>query len=148
MPEPSATCRAADETVAALHPYGERTAEHTAAAAAQLAELVRYLNVASLDNPAASLPDPNTIAAVLGSLKTAFERLPQLLDQLAVRVRTLAEDPQLASGSSTHTPQLLAFLAVTSLADAHARLGQLAATVGEAFRAVDHLHLDTDEDDE
>jgi len=53
----------ADELVAAVHPYGQWSGPHTAGAAAQLAELVRYLNHATLDRPGEALPDPNIAAA-------------------------------------------------------------------------------------
>ena len=137
----------ADELVARLHPYDERTGEHTAAAAAQIAELVRYLNVATLDDPAAAVPGPNTAASVLGALHTACQRLPQLLDQLGSRMQTLAADPNLATGSSTDTAQILAERTVTFLDAAGPALDQLTAAVGKAWQAADRLYLDVDDED-
>lgn len=138
----------ADELVARLHPYDERTAQHTAAAARELAELVRYLNVATLDDPHAALPDPNTAASVLGALHTAATRLPQLLRQLHARVGDFETHPDLATGSSEDPAPVLAQLARVALDNAAATLGPFTDALGEAFAALDRLYLDVDDADE
>jgi hypothetical protein len=133
--------------VAVLHPYEVRTGEHTVAAAREIAELVRYLNVATLDQPDEALPDPNTVAAVIGALHTACTRLPQLLNQLQRRMHDFAGDPALATGSSTHAPELLAIRAAAHLDLAAQPLGQFAAELQAAAAAADRLYLDTDDDE-
>ena len=146
MPDTRLAGLPADELVARLHPYDERTAEHTAAAARELAELVRYLNVATLDTPEQALPDPNTTAAVLGALHTAATRLPQLLHQLRDRGADFETHRDLATGSSEDLAPVLAQLAGVALADAAAVLGPFTDALGEAFAAVDRLYLDTDDE--
>lgn len=77
---------------------GPHTPDSTAATAALLAEAVRVLNHATLPNRATdTLPYPSDVARLLGHLGTALERLPQLYDQLADRVKTMAATMPLTS---------------------------------------------------
>lgn len=149
MPDLSTVPRPADQVVAALHPYDRPTGEHTAAATNEIAELVRYLNVITLDDPRTALPDPNTTADVLGALHTACTRLPQLLDQIRDRLLVFAGDPDLATGSSTDEAKALALRAAAHLRPdaAGAGLQQLTSELEQAFRAADRLYLDTTDDD-
>jgi hypothetical protein len=107
---------------------------------------VRYLNHATIDRPDEAVPDPNTAADVIGALHTASKRLPQLLDQLAGRIRTLGADPDLATGSSTDTAQALAERSAAFLAAARPASVELAAALGKAHQAADRLYLDTDDE--
>jgi hypothetical protein len=137
---------AADEFVAAVHPYGEWNGQHSTSAAWQVAELVRYLNHATLDHPDQAVPDPNTAAAILGALHTAATRLPQLLDQLAGRMRAFAADPDLAT-SSADGAQTLAGRSAAFLTAARPVLSQLTAALGNAHQAADRLYLDSEDDE-
>lgn len=136
----------ADDLVATLHPYGQWSERHTVGAATQIAELVRYLNHATMDRPDEALPDPNTAAAVLGALHTTCTRLPQLLNQVGARLSELSDDPDLATGSSEHPAAHLAHRAVAALATAGPALTELASAVQAAFYAADRLYLNVDDD--
>lgn len=83
----------AEELVTDLHPYHEWTAGHTGAAAAQMAELLRYLNHAT-QHPEA-LPNPDVLGSLLQVLGQTVRRLPQVLKQSAARLDALAGDPGL-----------------------------------------------------
>jgi len=106
---------------------------------------VRYLNHATYETRA--VPDPNTAADVLGALHTACKRLPQLVDQLAARMRSFAADPDLATGSSTDTAQALAGRSAAFLAAAGPILSQFTAALGNAHQAADRLYLDVDDEE-
>jgi len=129
----------AEDAVNQLHPYGKRDWEHTMAAAAEIAELVRYLNRATLDGPAAAIPDPSTAASVIDSLRTALVRLPQLLDQLGSRMTAFRDHPNLATSAIGGDPRVLAERAADELGcESTARL---VAALGAAFQAADQLYL-------
>ncbi|MGI5186493.1 hypothetical protein ACQEVZ_60705 [Dactylosporangium sp. CA-152071] len=147
MPDLSASSRSAHQVVAERYPFGVFTGEHTVAAAREAAELVRYLNIATLDRSGEALPDPNTAAAVLGALNTACDWLPQLLAQLLQRMHDFAGDPDLATGSSTDTASALAARAMAHLGLAQDALSPLARELRAAFAAADRLYLDTDDED-
>lgn len=83
----------AEELVAELHPFNDWTAVHTSDAAAQIAELTRYLNHAT-QHPAA-LPTPRLVGDLLQTLGKSIRRLEQLLDQVARRMDSLAAEPGL-----------------------------------------------------
>jgi homoserine kinase len=135
----------AGKLVPALHPYGEWSAQHTTSAAATLAELVRYLNHATIDHPYEAVPDPNTAAAVLGALHTTCTRLPQLLDQLRLHMRVFAQDPNLAS--STGNARDLAEQVMQALTEADSASRQLTMVLGMAQQAADRLYLDVADED-
>jgi hypothetical protein len=137
----------ADEVVAALHPYGELSAEHTASAARQVAELVRYLNAVTYDRPDEAIPDPNTAASVLGALHTTVDRLPQLLLQLRGRMRAFADEPDLATGSSDTAAARQAHQSAQAIAQAEAELWRITSTLKAAYEAADRLYLDRDDDE-
>lgn len=146
----------ADELVAALHPYGQWTGQHTTAAAAQIAELVRYLNHATIERPSEALPDPNTTAAVLGALHTTCTRLPQLLSQLRARIRAFETDPDLATSSTDvdipagtrfTAAEILAARAAQAIARAESVVWQFTTAIGDAHQAVDPLYLDIENDE-
>jgi hypothetical protein len=69
----------AEELVVELHPYNEWSFSHTRAAAAEISELVRYLNHAT-QNPEA-LPGPGAAAEMLHLIGQTVRRLPQLVKQ-------------------------------------------------------------------
>lgn len=136
----------ADELVAALHPYGELSAEHTAGAARQVAELIRYLNAVTYDRPEEAIPDPNTAAAVLGALHATVTRLPQLLLQLRGCMRGFADDPDLATGSTDTAADRLAHQSAQAIARAEAELWRITETLKAAYQAADRLYLDRDDE--
>ncbi len=145
---PALAALPAEDLVAALHPYGEWSSQHSASAAHQIAELVRYLNHATIDHTLSRRYRTRTPRRTLiGALHTTCKRLPQLLDQLAGRMRTLAADPDLATGSSADGPQVLAERSAAFLAAARPALSELAVALGKAHQAADRLYLDVDDDE-
>jgi hypothetical protein len=148
MAEPSRdlTTLPAGELVAALHPTGEWTDQHSRAAAHQIAELVSYLNHATQPMYVAdqSIPTPNTAADVIDALRTAVQRLPQLLGQLAYRQLELAEHPAIAARNGD--PQTLVPRASTHLYEAASLIQQATTPLGEARTAAADLYLDISHD--
>jgi hypothetical protein len=65
-----------------LSPDGPHSPEYTRQVASAAAEAVRVLNHATLNHPGQALAFPADADAVIGSISTAAQRLPQLLDQL------------------------------------------------------------------
>lgn len=59
--------------------------EPVRAAATLISELVRRLNHATLNDPAAALPTPADVARVLGELRQALAGMQQLLQQIGRR---------------------------------------------------------------
>jgi hypothetical protein len=133
----------ADELIATLHPYGERSAQHSASAAQQIAELVRYLNHAATTGE--GVPDPNTAAAVLAALYTTCTHLPHLLRRLRHRMDAFAADPALATASSTDTASALAARTAASIAEAESALWRLTIPFRTAYQTADQLYLDVDD---
>lgn len=84
-----------------FHPDGPHSPGLTREAASQIAELARFLNLATF--PADGVPglaDPGDLERVVGSLGLALDRLPQFLGQCAGWLRELAADG--AVGDATH----------------------------------------------
>jgi hypothetical protein len=70
----------ADILTAGLH--GPHSDEATAGAARLAAEVIRFLNYATMPE-AGGLTEPATVPALMGELSSAAYRLPQLFSQLA-----------------------------------------------------------------
>jgi hypothetical protein len=112
----------AAELVTDLHPYHEWSAAHTRAAAGELAELVRYLNHAT-QYPEA-LPNPDAVGELLQQLGQSVRRLPQLLQQAAARMESLAADSDLMFRRDEQP-------AAEAPAQARAVGGELASALGD-----------------
>lgn len=67
---------------------GPYDSQRTVKAAAVLAELLRYLNYATM--PKGGVEYPATVYDLIGNLQTAMERLPQLLGQMTDRLHEQA----------------------------------------------------------
>lgn len=104
----------AEQQVAALHPYFKWSPQHTRQAAAQIAELVRYLNHAT-QQPSSMGGSPNTVADTLLELSMALQRLPQTLHQLAHRLNVIAADPRLRLSGAAPTDAGAAVLTAVDL---------------------------------
>lgn len=87
-----------DEIVAKHWPLNRRSHDHLRTAIATAAELVRYANHVTLDNPDTTLEYAGELYAVIGAVSGLVGGLPQLLRQLAARADKLAADPTLRSG--------------------------------------------------
>lgn len=75
---------------------GPHTGDSTASAAATFAELVRYLNHATIgENAMDAWPRANDAEATFSALAEGASRLPQLLQQLSNWLRWLGEDSTL-----------------------------------------------------
>jgi hypothetical protein len=130
---------------------GSHSPEQTRQAAFALAEFVRYLNLATRDD-APGLERPSDVHDLIGALKTAFERMPQLLDQTGAWLERLRGNPALgdryagtvaghaatARGAVGETIELLAEVA-QGVEDARELLRQ-------AHNATGGLYLEDDSD--
>lgn len=114
---------------------GPHTPESTAAAARQIAELVRYLNHATLADEA--LPEPADTARVLGELADAAERMRQLLGQIAGRLKRY--EPL---GSDDGNPVASRAETVAAAVAAWAHLEHATAELRRARDAAARLYLD------
>ena len=118
---------------------GPHSPELTAAAAARVAELVRFLVYASTPS-SGGLADPGDACDLLGELHTATQRLPQLLGQLQAFL-----DAQLASGrigdDRGRDPVPLAWNAAAHLAGAQARAAEVTAELRAARNAIASLYV-------
>jgi len=129
----------AEQSVDQILRHGTRNTRRIAEAARVLPELVRRLNVATLD---VTLTDPGDINTIVQAVHTATTRLlPQLLLQLAVDLRLLDADRLRSSASGMN--------AVTSAGDAaeHLRLAAdrlngLAPVLDLVVQHTDRLYLD------
>lgn len=90
MPNPLTTSLS-DTIRQMLPPYGPYSAEASIAASDGPAHLIRYLNHATRHPEA--VPYPVVSARILGNLHAAVADLPQLVDQLAGRARSLDRNP-------------------------------------------------------
>lgn len=86
-----------DAIVAKHWPLNRRSHDHLRTAIATAAELVRYANHITLDNPDTTLEYARELYAVTGAVADLVDRLPQLLRQLSSRANRLAADPTLHS---------------------------------------------------
>ncbi len=100
---------------------GPRTAERIESAAVALAELVRYLNHATMPQGGALTEAPHG-AGVLGSLATAAHREVQLCRQLASWARRVAADPTVRHDRERGDAERSRQLAATSATEAAAEL--------------------------
>lgn len=116
---------------------GPHSPDHTAQAAFLAAETVRFLIYATGTHAAAGLPWPSASYEVLGSLKIAADRLPQLLNQLAGQMKRDRDAGLL--GHDTRDPGQLAISVAEferCLADAAVHAGSLAVNLSAAQSAI------------
>lgn len=85
------TLEPSTDAVERRHPYHDWSHKHTAAAAGDVAELLRYLNHAAMHEQA--VPSPAAAAAVLVELAAALDRMPTLTARLGRRVSTFDPAP-------------------------------------------------------
>jgi hypothetical protein len=143
--------RTAEDVVNDLHPYGEWSGSHTAAAAAEIAELVRYLNHATQSREA--LTSPKTVAALLHGVSTALVRMQQLIQQVGQAVDRMSYEPDLESeGQPGHDSAVTLALRLFDPEAELERPGDRLRAFGEqlqklAFEA-DRLYLPQPGDDE
>lgn len=84
-----------DAIVAKHWPLDRRSHDHLRTAIATAAELVRYANHVTLDNPDTTMEYAGELYAVVGTVAGLLERLPQMLRQISNRAFVLADDPTL-----------------------------------------------------
>lgn len=125
---------------------GPHTPEGVLAAAGLIAELVRRLNHATLPHRTErSLPYPSTVNSVVSRLHGAAALLPQTLEQLAGRLRGLAESPDLCDDrydSAPMTADMVAVMAAAVLSnEARRHTGNLADRLAYACRYTNHLGI-------
>lgn len=84
-----------DKIVANHWPLDRRSHDHLRTAIATAAELVRYANHVTLDNPDTTMEFAGELYAVVGTVAGLLERMPQLLRQISNRTFVLADDPTL-----------------------------------------------------
>lgn len=109
--------------------HGPYDPEAAVAATEAVAALVRYANYATLHPEA--VPYPATTARVLGGLRDAIDRLPQLGRQLAARTATSAADPHAylyQDGVRSHDAAAIA-ATVNALRDELSTVGHLAVAL-------------------
>lgn len=131
-----------DAVIAAGWPLdGPYSHLHTITASYAAAELVRYLNYAT--RTAAGLPDPLAVYEVLGTLEVLVSRLPQALDQVAMRLAGLAGQPNAVTDAlgAVVTPRQVAEAAYFSLTDAAVRLEGAARSLAAAQTHAGRLSL-------
>jgi hypothetical protein len=85
-----------------LEPGGPYSPDRTIEAANTAAEKIRYLNVATLDDPHAAIISPQDLDRVIASLETLAQRMPQLLTQLVDWLTSEAEAGRLRVGYGRH----------------------------------------------
>lgn len=112
--------------------------------AAGIAEAVRVLNHASIGH-ADGFGSPADVETVVGSLVLAFERMPQLLGQLAAITRGHAAGGALRSDDDREAAGWAEW-AATSLEDTPATA--VMVPLQYAKRALAHLYLESGDDDE
>lgn len=132
-----------------LNPDGPHSPERTRELGSALAETVRCLNYATLRGES-GLEHPADAHDLIGALKTAFERMPQLLDQTAIWLEALRASPALgdryagtvpghastARGAARETIELLAVVAV--------HVEDAVSLLREAHNATGGLYLQED----
>lgn len=102
-----------------------------------LPEVVGALNHATLSRDA--ITHPATVSSVLVDLRTATQRMDQLLRQLTDRVVAFAADPRI--DDTAGDPQTLIHSARTWLTEARADAADLAARLDGAFNDTSGLYL-------
>lgn len=116
------------------------TGEYTVQVAEGLAECVRVLNHLSLSDDA--FPDPQTVYAVLGSLRAAAE-LDQLLQQIARRLEAMARLDRL--GDDRGNPWASVLAVGGALGSARTAASALAGSLHRAHNSTATLRLRTTE---
>ena len=97
--------------------YSNMTPENVRAAASTAAEAIRYLNHATLFRERGALKYPADVDAVIRDLGVVAQRMPQLLDQLGLRLEAEAEAGHLevTYGKFAGKPELAVDVARMSL---------------------------------
>ncbi len=121
-----------DELVEKHWPLDRRSHDHLRTALATAAELVRYANHVTLDDPDTTLEYAGELYAVVGAVADLVDRLPQLVRQLAARADVLAEDPTLRSGKRDEDPATAVLTAAEFLHQANGLLSEPAEVVRKA----------------
>ncbi|MGD9528093.1 MAG: hypothetical protein AB7L91_18770 [Dehalococcoidia bacterium] len=122
-------------------PYdGPYDLERTAAAAAMVERLVRYLNNATT-KPSA-LPYAAVAGSVIGSLHAAVAGMEQLTRQLARFAAAQAQDPSLYDDRGDRPGAATALELAAALADSRAAVVELADRLAVARGLSDHLGND------
>lgn len=122
------------EVVGAHWPLdGSHSPERIESAAVALAELVRYLNHATLPQHAV-LTGAAHVAGLLGSLATAAQREERLCQQLSEWTRRLADDPTVRHDRAGDDAELSRQMAGTAATEAAGHLRE-AADVAEELAA-------------
>lgn len=88
--------------------YQHTTPENMRNAADTAAEAIRYMNHATISADSGGLEDPSDVDAVLASMETLTERVPQLLDQLAAWLvhECKAQRVRVTDAPDVHSPSV------------------------------------------
>jgi len=133
-----------EEVVGAHWPMdGPHTPERIEAAAVALAELVRYLNRATMPDKGVLIEAAHG-AGVLGALATAAHREGQLFRHLAAWARTVAGDPTVRHDLCRDDAERSRQTAASSAAEAAAALSDAAVVVGQLVARLDVAHTGID----
>jgi hypothetical protein len=117
-----------------LEPGGPYSPERTAEVAALPGEAIRHLNVATLDDPAGALGDPQNLDRVIASLAEMAQRAPQLLGQLRdwLNAAVRAGRTEITSGRFEHREMLAADVVAMALDEAAARFADAGRALAKA----------------
>lgn len=137
------------EIVSAHWPMdGPHSPERIESAAVALAELVRYLNHATMPQHDVLTGAPH-VAGLLSALATAAQREERLCQQLSEWTRRLADDPTLRHDRAGDDAEMSRQMAATAATEAAGHLREaadvaeeLAAALGRAQRRIERLSHD------
>lgn len=116
---------------------GPHSDDYTRQVARAFADAVRVLNHATSSRD--GVTDPGTVHDVLGSLRTAVQRMDQLLHQLDQHLSRFDRDDLAHSGGGD--PGIALGTAHLGVIDARAEVAPLAAYLNEAYTATASLYL-------
>ncbi len=138
-----------DDVEQVLFAGGSHDQDRTAAAADLAADLVRYLNHATIDARDAeqALPYPAITASVIASVQSLAQRLEQLLGQLAEREEAHADDPDLRAYGDDSPAEVIAGIVAADLRDAARSAAQLTAQLERAHNGAARLSVDVADQD-
>lgn len=135
-----------DALTARLYIDGPFSDDDTRIAGRVIEHAMRYLLHATQPGPAdRSLPYPQTVQAVAGSMNAFLHNLDQLLTQLAQRVEQIADDPRLYADDigpePAGGPSLLALRAAAELRVATAPRSGITSPLQRATEALNRLGI-------
>lgn len=123
---------------------GPHDPESVSAAADMAAEAIRYLNLSTRPGQG-GLESPADAYDLLGSLKVAVERMPQLCGQVGAQLRKQAAAGN-AADREGRDPAIQAGMAADLLEDVAGRLDSAAAHLGRAQSDIAGLYVKEGDD--